>query len=390
MTYISDFDFKNKTALIRVDYNVPINNAGRISDLAKITATLPTIHKVLEGGGKVVLMSHLGRPTNVYEERLSLRQLVAPLEEVLKQKISFADPYDSSTKYDAKIVLLENLRFYTGEKKIDISFAKELAKWGDVYINDAFATIHRNHTSTTEVPKLFKDRLAGLLMQQELECANKILKNPKKNFVLIVGGSKIADKLKPIEKLLPLIDTLILGGGAANNFLKAMDIEVGKSIVEEDLIDNVENLIDYIRIKKINLVLPTDAVVLMQEGENGDMSWPSLLDIDDLEDEHMILDIGPKSQKIFSKHIESAQTILWSGPVGVFENEVFRIGTAEIANAVQKAVKNNGAFSLIGGGDTGAALRLLEMTDIGYISTGGSALLEYISNQKLPALLALN
>jgi phosphoglycerate kinase len=388
MIYISEFNFKNKTALIRVDYNVPIDADHSISETAKITATLPTIRKVLEDGGKVVLMSHLGRPKNGYEEHLSLKQLITHLSDLLAQPITFLDPYNSFEKYNSNVVLLENLRFYEGEKKNDPTFAKQLASWGDVYINDAFATIHRSHASTTIVPKLFKDRMAGLLMQKELENANKILKNPKKKFVLIIGGSKIVDKLKPIEKLLPLVDTLVLGGGAANTFLKAMDIEVGRSLVEETLIDTVDHLIDYIKIKKINIVLPTDAVVVMQEDEDGTMSWPNLLDINSIDEEQMILDIGPKSQKDFARNIELAQTILWSGPMGVFENEAFRIGTIAVARAVQKAVEN-GAFALIGGGDTASALKLLNSTEIGYISTGGSALLEYISNQKLPALLVL-
>lgn len=388
MQYITDFNFKNKRAIIRVDYNVPLDREQRIIDPKKIDSTFSTINKIIEDGGRVVLISHLGRPKNGYEEEFSMKPIREYLEKAFNEEVKMAAVSDNPALYADKIVILENLRFYIGEEKADLAFAKELVKWGDVYINDAFATAHRKHASTAILPTLFEEKFAGFLMQNEIENANKILHSPKKPFVLIVGGGKISDKIKPINKLLPLIDTLILGGGAANTFLKAMDVEMGDSLVQDDQMDHVYHILDYAKVKKIKIVLPIDLVVV-KKSNDGEFSWPEVVDVDDDIDEgYMALDIGPKTQEKFASVIESAKTILWSGPMGVSENEFFRMGTLSVAKSIEKAVQN-GAFSLIGGGDTAAALAEENIENFGFISTGGSALLEYIADQKLPALVAL-
>lgn len=388
MQYISDFNFKDKRAIIRVDYNVPLDREQRIIDPKKIDSTFFTINKIIEDGGRVVLISHLGRPKNGYEEEFSMKPIREYLEKAFNEEVKMTAVSDNPALYADKIVILENLRFYIGEEKADLAFAKELAKWGDVYINDAFATAHRKHASTVVLPTLFKEKFAGSLMQKEIENANKILHSPKSPFVLIVGGGKISDKIKPINKLLPLIDTLILGGGAANTFLKAMDVEMGDSLVQDDQMDHIYHILDYAKFKKIKIVLPIDLVVV-KKNNDGEFSWPEVVDVDDDIDEgYMALDIGPKTQEKFASVIESAKTILWSGPMGVSENEFFRMGTLSVAKSIEKAV-HNGAFSLIGGGDTAAALAEENIANFGFVSTGGSALLEYIADQKLPALVAL-
>lgn len=388
MKFLFDYNFKNKTAVVRVDYNVPLSNDdGSVADPTKLVTTIPTINKILNDGGRVVLMSHLGRPRGDYDAKFSLKPIAEYLGKILRREVKFSTPEDLPSENDAAVTLLENLRFYPGEENNDRDFAKKLAQWGDVYVNDAFATIHRSHASTTLLPRLFHDRLAGFLMQKELENANRILKNPKKPLALIIGGAKVADKLRSIERLMPLVDYLILGGGAANTFFKAKELEIGRSIVEDHLLERVEDLLHFYE-KKVKIVLPVDLVVVGVDSTMGS-AWPCVVDTHFVEEDQTILDIGPKTRDLFEKIIGDAKTILWSGPMGMFENEVFRMGTSAVAEAVESSVSKNSAFALVGGGDTGRAINLLNKKIFANVSTGGSALLEYIANQKLESLLAL-
>lgn len=388
MRFLFDYNFDKKTAIVRVDYNVPLGvGENIIFDPTKLVTTIPTINKILNDGGRVVLMSHLGRPKRAYDPKLSLEPIAQYLEKILGREVKFSTLDDLPSENNASVTLLENLRFYPGEEGNDREFAKKLARWGDVYVNDAFATIHRNHASTTLLPKLFQDRVIGLLMHKELENANRILKNPKKPLALIIGGSKVADKLKSIERLMPLVDYLILGGGAANTFLKAKELEMGRSIVEDDLLERVQDLL-YFYEKKVKIILPVDVVVVGLE-TNMETSWPFVVDTHFVEEDQTILDIGPKSRDLFARVIGEASTILWSGPMGLFENEAFRMGTSAVAEAVDSSVSRSGAFALVGGGDTSNAINLLNKKMSATVSTGGSALLEYIANQKLQSLLAL-
>lgn len=394
MKTVKDFNFNQKTALVRVDFNVPLDGDYNITDYTRINAALATIQKILKDGGKALLMSHLGRPKGEVSEKFSLKHLVAALQEKLGTKVHFApNCVGADTEAQAKnlafgeVLLLENLRFHNAETKGDRDFAEQLSKLGDVYVNDAFGTAHRAHASTAIVAEFFEEKMAGFVMEAELNNAQKVLSEGEKPFVAIMGGAKISDKILIIEKLLDRVDTLLIGGAMAYTFFKAQGGEVGKSLVEEDKLDLAKSLIQKAEEKGVQLMLPEDSVVADNFANDAKQMPAENMAIPE---GYMGLDIGEKAQKKYQESILRARTILWNGPMGVFEMPSFAEGTIGVAKAVVEATEN-GAFSLIGGGDSAAAVNNLGFGDkVSYVSTGGGALLEYIEGKTLPGVAALN
>jgi phosphoglycerate kinase len=395
MKTIDQVNFAGKRALIRVDFNVPLDKDFNITDDNRITAALPTIKKILTDGGAVILMSHLGRPKGGPEEKYSLKHLIPHLSDLLGQQVEFADDcigpeaVEMSAKLaKGEVLLLENLRFYKEEEKGDVEFAKKLAALGDVYVNDAFGTAHRAHASTAVIAQFFPNaKYFGYLMAGELANAEKVLNGAEKPFTAIMGGAKVSDKILLIEKLMDKVDNLIIGGGMAYTFAKAQGGKIGKSLVEEDKLDLALSLIAKAKEKGVNLLLPTDSIIADNFSNDANTETASN---DNIKDGWMGLDIGPASIKAFSKVVEESKTILWNGPMGVFEMEKFETGTKAIAEAVVNATEN-GAFSLIGGGDSAAAVAKFNFThDVSYVSTGGGALLEYMEGKELPGVKAIN
>ncbi len=393
MKTLNDINFSGKRALIRVDFNVPLDKSFIVTDDNRIRATIPTIKKILKDGGSCILMSHLGRPKDGPEEKFSLKHAINTTEQLLGTSVKFANDCIGDDSYQlskslkpGEVVLLENLRFYKQEEKGDVAFAEKLSKHGDVYVNDAFGTAHRAHASTTIVAQFFKEKCAGYVMAAELDNAKKVLENAAKPFTAIMGGAKISDKLLIIEKLLDKVDNLIIGGGMAYTFFKALGGQIGKSLVEEDKLDLAKELIQKAKSKGVELVLPIDSVIAdkFDLNANTDISTNAAIKAD-----WMGLDIGPDARQAFSKIIENSKTILWNGPMGVFEMEKFEKGTKAIAEAVVRAT-SNGAFSLIGGGDSAAAVSKFGFEEkVSYVSTGGGALLEYFEGKVLPGVKAL-
>jgi phosphoglycerate kinase len=393
MKTINDINFSGKRALIRVDFNVPLDKSFNVTDDNRIRATIPTLKKILAGGGSCILMSHLGRPKEGPEEKYSLKHTIKTTEQLLGKPVQFANDCigeEAKTKAanlkPGEVLLLENLRFYKEEEKGDVAFAEKLSKLGDIYINDAFGTAHRAHASTTIVAQFFKEKGAGYVMAAELDNAKKVMENAAKPFVAIMGGAKISDKILIIERLLDKVNHLIIGGGMSYTFFKALGGSVGKSLVEEDKLDLAKELIQKAKNKGVELHLPIDSVIADKFDANANTEVAMNTSI---KDGWMGLDIGPQSIDVFSKVIESSKTILWNGPMGVFEMEKFATGTKKIAEAVVKAT-GNGGFSLIGGGDSAAAVAQLGFSDkVSYVSTGGGALLEYFEGKVLPGVKAL-
>ena len=393
MKTVKDYSFENKTALIRVDLNVPLNKDFQVTDDTRIKATIPTIKKVLGDGGKAVLMSHLGRPKNGPENKFSLKHIVGDLEKAYGAKVHFSEDTIGEKAESAaqnlkngEVLLLENVRFHEGETKGDEIFAKSLSKLGDVYVNDAFGTAHRAHASTTVVAKFFEDKMAGFVMAAEIENADKVLEKADKPYTAIMGGAKISDKILIIEKLLGKVDNLIIGGGMSYTFFKAMGGKIGNSLVEEDKLDLAKELIQKAKEQGVELKLPIDSIVADNFANDANTK---IAQNHAIEDGWMGLDIGPEATAIFQKTVEESKTILWNGPMGVFEMENFAKGTKSIAESVVKATEN-GAFSLIGGGDSAAAVNSLGYGDkVSYVSTGGGALLEYMEGKELPGVAAL-
>lgn len=395
MKTIDLISFSGKKALIRVDFNVPLDDNFNITDDNRITAALPTIKKILTDGGAVILMSHLGRPKDGPTNKYSLKHIVPHLSDLLGQEVEFADDCigeDALNKAKAlgagQVLLLENLRFYKEEEKGDKDFAEKLSKLGDVYVNDAFGTAHRAHASTAIIAQFFPTaKYFGYLMAGELANAEKILNGAEKPFTAIMGGSKVSDKIQLIERLLEKVDNLIIGGGMAYTFAKAAGGTIGTSLVELDKLDLATSLVQKAKDKGVNLYLPIDTKIadsFSNEAKTGVTPTKAI------PDNWMGLDIGPETIKAFSKVVEESKTILWNGPMGVFEMESFLIGTKAIADAVVKATEN-GAFSLIGGGDSAAAVAKFGLTeDVSYVSTGGGALLEYMEGKELPGVKAIN
>jgi len=395
MKTVDQINFLGKRALIRVDFNVPLDKDYNITDDNRMTAALPTIKKILKDGGEVILMSHLGRPKDGPTEKYSLKHLVPHLSDLLGQHVDFADDcigaeavQKSKDLSKGQVLLLENLRFYKEEEKGDVEFAKKLAALGDVYVNDAFGTAHRAHASTAVIAQFFPEaKCFGYLMAAELANAEKVLNGAEKPFTAIMGGAKVSDKIELIERLMDKVDNLIIGGGMAYTFAKAQGGHIGKSLVEEDKLDLANTLIAKAKEKGVNLLLPTDSIIADNFSNDANTDTASN---DNIKDGWMGLDIGPASIKAFSKVVEGSKTILWNGPMGVFEMEKFEQGTKAVADAVVKATENGG-FSLIGGGDSAAAVAKFNLTnEVSYVSTGGGALLEYMEGKELPGVKAIN
>jgi phosphoglycerate kinase len=393
MKTLDTYNFSGKKALIRVDFNVPLDEKYNITDLTRIKATIPTINKILKDGGSAILMSHLGRPKGGYEEKFSLKHLVPTLNKTFNTTVKFATDCigEDAVKLSAElkpgeILLLENLRFYKEEEKGDVEFAKKLARYGDVWVNDAFGTAHRAHASTAVVGQFFKDRVCGYVMQAELDNAKKVLGVPERPFTAIMGGSKISDKILVIETLLDKVDNLIIGGGMSYTFTKAFGGKIGKSICENDKLDLAKSIVEKAKAKGVKLFLPKDSVVADKFSNDASRKTvPS----NEIPDEWEGLDIGTLSIDEFSKIVEASKTVMWNGPMGVFEFPNFAIGTESIARAVVKAT-DKGGFSLIGGGDSASAINNLGFGEkVSYVSTGGGALLEYMEGKTLPGVAAL-
>lgn len=395
MKTIEDLNFSGKKALVRVDFNVPLDENFNITDDNRIKGAKPTIEKILKDGGAVILMSHLGRPKDGPTDKFSLKHIVQHLSAELGVGVQFADDcIGTEAKEKAanlkggEVLLLENLRFYKEEEKGDEAFAEKLATLGDVYVNDAFGTAHRAHASTAVIAKFFPDaKYFGYLMAAELKNAEKVLNHPERPFTAIMGGAKVSDKLELIEALLSKVDNLIIGGGMAYTFVKAKGGEIGQSLVELDKLDLANSLVEKAKEKGVQLILPTDSQIADKFANDAAVyDGPN----DEIPADKMGLDIGAQSAAAFADIIKSSKTILWNGPMGVFEMDTFAKGTKTVAEAVVEATKQ-GAFSLIGGGDSAAAVTKFNMTsDVSYVSTGGGALLEYMEGKELPGVKAIN
>ncbi len=393
MKTVDSYNFSGKKALIRVDFNVPLNADFEITDDTRIRAAVPTIKKILADGGSAILMSHLGRPKEGPEHKFSLVHLVKDLCGRFGTAVKFANDCVGDEARDkaaslqpGEVLLLENTRFYKEETKGDEAFAEKLASLGDVYVNDAFGTAHRAHASTTIAPKFFSDKVCGYVMQAEIDNAQKVLDKAAKPYTAIMGGAKISDKILIIERLLDKVDHLIIGGGMSYTFFKAMGGQIGNSLVEEDKLDLAKSLIQKAKDLGVDLLLPMDSVVADAFANDANTK---IANNHAIEDGWMGLDIGPEAREVFSKVISASKTVLWNGPMGVFEMSNFAAGTKSVANAVVAATENGG-FSLIGGGDSAAAVNQLGYGDkVSYVSTGGGALLEYMEGKVLPGVAAL-
>jgi phosphoglycerate kinase len=394
MNTVAKYNFSNKKALIRVDFNVPLNDKFEITDDTRIKATIPTINKILKDGGSAILMSHLGRPKDGPTEKYSLKHLVNHLKNVFQTNVLFADDCIGASAVEmasnlksGEILLLENLRFYKEEEKGDEAFAEKLSKLGNVYVNDAFGTAHRAHASTAVIAKFFpNDKVCGYVMEAELVNADKVLGNAEKPYTAIMGGAKISDKILIIERLLDKVDNLIIGGGMSYTFFKALGGSIGNSLVEVDKLDLAKSLVEQAKLKGVELLLPIDSVIADAFKNDANIEIAKNFAI---KDGYMGLDIGPEATEVFTKVIENSKTILWNGPMGVFEMPNFSKGTNAVAQAVVKATEKGG-FSLIGGGDSAAAVNTLGYGDkVSYVSTGGGALLEYMEGKELPGVAAL-
>ncbi len=394
MKTVRDYDFTGKKALVRVDFNVPFDEHFNVTDDTRIRLSMPTIELILKKGGSVILMSHLGRPKKGPEAAFSLKHIVPTLEKALGKKVKFADDCigDQAKELAAslkagEVLVLENLRFYKEEEAGDEAFAGKLAALGDCYVNDAFGTAHRAHASTTIVAKFFpKDKMFGLLLAGELESIDKALKTGKAPLTAIMGGSKVSSKISIIMQLLDKVDVLIIGGGMGYTFAKAQGGKVGTSKVEEDYLQTALDVIKKAKEKGVKLFLPVDCITA---DDFSNDAKTGISPNNNIPEGLMGLDVGPETNKIFADAIENAGTILWNGPVGVFEMEKFEKGTVSVADAIVKATAK-GAFSLIGGGDSVAAINKYHLADkVSYISTGGGAMLEYLEGQVLPGVEAI-
>ena len=395
MSKIQDFNFKGRKALIRVDFNVPLDKEFNVSDDTRIRGAVPTIKKVLNDGGSVILMSHLGRPKEGPTDKYSLRHLLKRVSELVGTDVQFANDcigeeaiQKANALQPGQVLLLENLRFYKEEEKGNEEFAEKLSKLGDVYVNDAFGTAHRAHASTAIIAKFFspENRMFGLLMEGEVKSAEKVLHSAEKPFCAIIGGAKVSDKILIIENLLERATDIIIGGGMAYTFYKAMGGNIGKSLVEEDRLDTAKELLKKAEAKGVCIHLPSDSIIADKFAEDAEVS-SSLSNT--IPDGWMGLDIGEMACEMFTKVILDSKTILWNGPMGVFEMKKFQHGTKCVAEAIAEATQK-GAFSLIGGGDSVSAINQFGFADkVSYVSTGGGAMLEYFEGKELPGIAAI-
>jgi len=393
MKTIKDFSFSNKKALIRVDFNVPLNSDFEVTDVTRIEAAKPTIIKILEDGGAVVLMSHLGRPKGV-DANYSMKHIVEKVADVIGVQVKFVPDCIGekvnkavNNLQNGEVLLLENLRFYAEETAGDEGFSEQLSKNGDIYVNDAFGTAHRAHASTTIVAKYFsKNKCFGSLLAKEIESIDKVLTNSEKPVLAILGGAKVSSKITVIENILDKVDHLIIGGGMTFTFVKALGGSVGDSICEDDKMELALEILEKAAAKNVQIHLPVD--VLAADDFSNDANT-QIVDVTQIPDGWQGLDAGPKSQVIFDGVVNSCKTILWNGPLGVFELETFSKGTIALGNSIDKATQN-GAFSLVGGGDSVAAVKQFGFADkVSYVSTGGGAILETLEGKTLPGINAI-
>lgn len=403
MAQIDQINFQGKRVLIRVDFNVPLDkNTFEVTDDTRIRAALPTIQKVLKDGGAAIVMSHLGRPQKKLTEqgeidtqKFTLKHVVSRLSELLQTEVQFSNDTIgeqaiqlSQNLQAGEVLLVENTRFHAGEEKGDTDFAKELSKLGDIYINDAFGTAHRAHASTTLVAQYFDadHKAFGYLMNAEVANAEKVLKAPDKPLTAILGGAKVSDKILIIENLLDIADNIIIGGGMSYTFLKALGKNIGNSLCEDDKLDVALRVLEQAKAKNVQLLIPVDHVIA---DKFDAAAQTQITSIDNTPDGWMGLDIGPETIELYSSVIQNSSTILWNGPMGVFEMEAFRKGTQTIAYAVAEATES-GAFSLVGGGDSVAAVNLFQLAErVSFVSTGGGAMLEFFEGKTLPGVAAI-
>jgi phosphoglycerate kinase len=390
---VDDLNLQNKKVLLRVDFNVPLDEKGEVANDKRIVASLPTIKKILADDGKAILMSHLGRPKGKKVPEMSLAPVAKRLEKLLGKPVKFvndcigpeAEKAASQLK-SGECLLLENLRYYAEEEKNDAEFARKLAKLGDVYVNDAFGTAHRAHASTEGVTKYFKQCASGYLMQEELKYLGMALSNPQRPFVAVLGGAKISGKIDVISNLMDKVDSILIGGGMIFTFYKAMGKEIGKSLLEADKIDLAKEILNKAEQKKIRLLLPEDVVVAPEPKEDSPSKTVS---IDAIPSDQQGLDIGPKTVEKFSKELEKAKTVVWNGPMGVFEVSKFAQGTIKIAQELA-SITEKGATTIVGGGDSASAVSKAGLKDkLSHISTGGGASLEFLEGKILPGVAAL-
>jgi len=396
MTTIDNFNFSGKKAIIRVDFNVPLDKKTfEVTDDTRIKAALPTINKILNDGGAVILMSHLGRPKTGPEEKYSLKHIVAHTSQLIGREVKFVnDCIGDEVKRAAaelksgEVLLLENLRFHPEEEKGDEQFSKELASLADAYVNDAFGTAHRAHASTTVIAKFFpkEKKMFGYLMSAEVESAEKVLRNAAHPFTAIIGGAKVSDKILILEKLVDIADNIIVGGGMSYTFYKALGGNIGNSLCEEDRTDTALKLLEKAKQRGVNFLLPPDSLTADAFSNDANRGVCESMSITS---GYMGLDIGPKAVEVFTETIMKSKTILWNGPMGVFEFSNFRNGTVKIAEAIASATQQ-GAYSLVGGGDSVAAVNQFGFADkVSYVSTGGGALLEFFEGKELPGVAAI-
>lgn len=393
MQTLNEINFNNKKALIRVDFNVPLNKEFKVTDATRIEAAKATIIKVLEDGGSAILMSHLGRPKGI-EDQFSMRHIVEKITEILGVQVKFVEDCigEKAEKAAAElqpgeILLLENLRFYSEEKNGDKNFAEQLSKLGDVYINDAFGTAHRAHASTAVIAEFFKkNKCFGNLLAKEIESINKVLTDSQKPVTAILGGAKVSSKIGVIENILDKVDNIIIGGGMTFTFVKALGGNIGNSLVEDDKLELALAIIAKAKEKKVNIHLPVDAIIADDFKNDANMKEVAT---DAIPEGWMGLDTGSKTAEKFAKVIAESNTILWNGPLGVFEMESFSKGTIALGNAISEATAK-GAFSLVGGGDSVAAVKQFGFADkVSYVSTGGGAMLEMLEGKTLPGIEAI-
>ncbi len=388
---IDDLDLKGKRVLVRVDFNVPIEN-GKVSDDTRIRESLPTIRKIISEGGKAILMSHLGRPKG-FDPKYSLKPVAEHLSSLLGIQVKFApDCIGDEVKKmvdelkEGEILLLENVRFHPEEEKNDENFARELASLADVYINDAFGSAHRAHASTEGVARFVPETAIGYLMQKEVEYLSKAVSSPEKPYVAILGGAKVSDKIQVIKNLMEKVDTFLIGGGMANTFLKAKGYEVGKSLVEEDKLELAKEILNEAEKRGVKFALPVDCVIADKFSNDANFE---IVDVGKVKSDWMILDIGPKTVEMFSDVLKDAKTVVWNGPMGVFEFENFAKGTFEIAKVLAQ-ITEKGAVTIVGGGDSASAISKAGLADkVSHVSTGGGASLEFLEGKILPGIAVI-